>query len=95
MFPESHGRRYKIYKRYIFQFIPIQLVKGDEIVRHCDPRSNETVTHRKHVTKYKNMRKWMVDFLGKFETRVIKIAVVNSILISKSINLQLFSLSPL
>ena len=28
----------------------------------------------KHVTKYKNMRKWMVEFLWKFENRSIKIA---------------------
>ena len=54
--------------------------------------SNETVTLRKHVTKYKNMRKWMVEFLGKFENRSIKIAGVNSIVFAKSINLQLFTL---
>ena len=38
------------------------------------------------------MQKWMVEFLRKFEDRVIKIAVVNSILITKSLNLQLFTL---
>ena len=38
------------------------------------------------------MRKWMVQFLRKFENRGTKIARVNSILITKSINLQLFSL---
>ena len=76
--------------RYMFQFIPILLVKGDEIVRPCDRHSNETVTLRKHVTKYKNMRKLMVEFLRKFDNSGIKIAGVNSILITKSTNLQLF-----
>ena len=45
----------------MFQFIPILLVKGEEIVRPCDRHSNETVT-RKHVTKYKHMQKWMSNF---------------------------------
>ena len=34
----------------------------------------------------------MVEFLRKFENRDIKIARVNSILITKSINLHLFTL---
>ena len=34
----------------------------------------------------------MVEFLRKFENRVIEIALVNSILIIKSIDLQLFTL---
>ena len=34
----------------------------------------------------------MIEFLWKFENRSIKIARVNSILITKSINLQLFAL---
>ena len=34
----------------------------------------------------------MVEFLRKFEDRNIKIAGVNSILITKSINVQLFTL---
>ena len=38
---------------------------------------------RKHVTKYKTIRKRMVEFLKKFENRGIKIARVNSILITK------------
>ena len=66
-------------------------MKGDEIVRPCDRHSNETVTLRKHVMKYKNMRKLMLEFLRKFEDRGIKIARVNLILINKSINLQLFT----
>ena len=65
-------------QKYMFQFIPIKLVNGDGIVRACDRHSNETVTLGKHVTKYKNMQKWMVEFLRKFENRCIKIAWVNS-----------------
>ena len=67
-------------------------MKGDEIVLPCDRHSNETVTIRKHVTKYKNMRKWMVKCRSQFENRGIKIDLVNSILITKFINLQLFTL---
>ena len=67
-------------------------MKGDEIVRPCEWHSNETVTLRKHVANYKNMRKWMIEFLRKFENRGIKIARVNTILNTKSINLELFTL---
>ena len=62
-------------------------MKGDEIVRPYERHSNETVTLRKHVTKYKHMRKWMVEFLRKIENRGIKIDRENSIIITKSINL--------
>ena len=62
-------------------------MKGDEIVRPFDLNSKETADVRKHVTKYKHMRKLMLVFLGKFEIRGIKIAGVNSIRITKSINL--------
>ena len=65
-------------------------MKGDEIVRPFDRHSNETATVRKHVTKYKHMRKWMLVFLGKLENRFIKIARVNSIRITKSIKLLSF-----
>ena len=61
-------------------------MKGDEIVRPFDRHSSETATVRKHVTKYKHMRKFMLVFLGKFENRGIKIVRVNSIRITKSIN---------
>ena len=54
------------------------IVKWDEIVRAFNRHSNETVTLGKHVTKYKNMRKWMVQFLRKSESRDDKIARVNS-----------------
>ena len=66
-----------------------------EIVRPCDEHicSNETVTLRKHATKYENMRKWMDEFLRKFENHDIKIARVNSINITKSSNFQLFTLN--
>ena len=67
-------------------------MNGDEIFRPCNRHSNETVTFGKHVTKYKNMQKWIVEFLRKFENRGIKIARVNWIFITKSINLQLFTL---
>ena len=66
----------------------IQLVT--ETVTLRETVSNETVTLRKHVSKYKNMRRWMIEFLKKIDNRIIKIARVNSILITKSINLHLF-----
>ena len=56
----------------------------------CNRHSNETLTLGKHVTKYKNMRKWKVEFLRKFENRGIKFSRVNSILIIKSINFLLW-----
>ena len=46
-------------------------MKEDEIVRDCDRHRNETGTHEKHVTKYKDVRKWMVEFLSKSESRGI------------------------
>ena len=39
-----------------------------------DRHVNEIVTLSKHVTKYKNVRKWIFKFLRKSETRGIKIA---------------------
>ena len=57
----------------------------------CSRHSNETVTLRKYVYKNKNMRKWMIEFLRKFENRSVKINPINSIIITKSINLQLFT----
>ena len=65
---------------------------GDEILRPCDRHCNETVSLRRHVTKYKIIQKRMVEFLRKLENCSIKIARVKSILITKSINLQLFTL---
>ena len=67
-------------------------MKGDKIVRHFDRHSNETATGREHVTKYKHIRKLMLVFIGKLENRGIKIAQVNSISITKFINLLSFSI---
>ena len=67
-------------------------MKVDEIVRPCNRHSNESMTLGKHVTKYKNMRKWKVEFLTKFENPGIKIARVNSILITNSMDFQSFTL---
>ena len=66
---------------------PYLISEGDEIVRACERHWDETVTLTKHVTKYKYMRKWMVEFLSKSRSCVIKIARVNSIRMTKSINL--------
>ena len=49
--------------------------------------SNETAALKKHVTKYISMPKWMVKFLRKSKSRGDKIARVNSIRITKYINL--------
>ena len=62
-------------------------MKGDEIVRPFDRHSNETATLRKHVTKYSNMRKLMLVFLGKFKNDGIKISGVNSIRISPNLSI--------
>ena len=69
---------------------PYLFSEGDEIVRACDRHWDEAVTLMKHVTKYKYMRKWMVGFLSKSQSRVIKFARVNSIRMTKSINLLKF-----
>ena len=65
-------------------------MKGDEIFGSCDRHSNKSATLKKHVIKYKNMRKLMVEFLRKIESRGDKIAWVNSIRITKSNNLLEF-----
>ena len=64
---------------------PYLISEGDEIIRPCYRHRNETAILRKHVTKFKYIRKWMVEFLSKFENRGNKIARVNSILITISI----------
>ena len=56
----------------------------------CNRHSNETVTPRKYVTKHKNIRKWIIEFLRKFENCGIQITWVDAILIKNCINLQLF-----
>ena len=62
--------------------------------RGCDRGRNETVILTKHVTKCKYMRKWMVEFLNKSQSPVIKIAQVNSIRMTKYINFTLISYVP-
>ena len=52
-------------------------MKGDEIVRAGDRYSSETVTPEKNITKYKHVRKWMVEFLSEPKIRGIKITRVN------------------
>ena len=74
------------YKDFV-PICPYVISDGDEIVLASDRHWDETVTLTKHVTKYKYMRKWMVEFLSKSESRGIKIARVNSIRMAKSINL--------
>ena len=78
---------YKPYHRYMLQFNPTWLVKRVEIVRPCDRHSIETVTIRKHVTKYKTLRKLLVEFLKKIETRAIK----SEVLYSYHQNLSIYS----
>ena len=63
----------------IHPYLIISEGRRNIIVRPCGRRSSETVTHRKHVNKYKNMWKWLVEFLRKFENRALKL-LVNSIL---------------
>ena len=46
----------------IYQYL---ISECDEIVRVCDRHRSETVNLTKHVTKYKYMRNWMVEFLRK------------------------------
>ena len=50
----------------------------DEIFRDCDRHSVETVTLSKYVIEYKQMRKWMVEFISKFQGSGIIIERVNS-----------------
>ena len=48
---------------------PYLVSDGNEIVRACDRYSNETVILRKHVTKYKHMRKWMAKTHVKMDNQ--------------------------
>ena len=45
-------------------------MKGDESVQACARHSNETLTLRKPVAKYKTVQKWMLEFLRKYENGV-------------------------
>ena len=75
MFPVSHG--------------PVTTSNnfGHKLVSGIYSLHNETMTLKKHATKYKNMWELLVEFLIKFQSDEIKIAPVNSIHITKSINL--------
>ena len=48
------------------------------------------MTLSEHVSLFKNMLKWMIEFLRKFEKCDFKIARVNSIFITKCINLVIY-----
>ena len=70
----------------------VSLSKISEGMQNClslwpAQQRNRGQHSNEHVTKYKNMRKWMVEFLTKSESRDDKIVRVNSIRISKYINL--------
>ena len=58
--------------------------------RPYDRSSNETTKFMKHVSKYKNKRKWMVEFLRKSDSRRFKIDRVNLLRITKPINFLWF-----
>ena len=92
MYPESHGFVAMpvtiCIKNTCSNLSHLIIVTDDEIVCACDRHSNETVTLRTHVTKYKNLRKRMVKFIRNSENRGDKIVRVNSIRISKSVNLH-------
>ena len=74
VFPESQFcfyACYKLYQRYMFQFIPIELVQGDEIVRN---RRATKPWLGKHVTKYKNMLKnWWSNFSKNLRIVTLKL----------------------
>ena len=58
-------------------------MKGNEIFGDFDRHNGETVTMNKYVAEYEQMRKFMIKFLSKFQSRGIKIARVNSIPVAK------------
>ena len=62
---------------FLLQFLPIYLVKGDEILWNCDRHSVEPVTPIKYVEEHEQMWKWMIEFLSKFQGRGMKIDTVN------------------
>ena len=92
MFPERHGfvamhvtSCIKGTCSNLSHSIYIKLVKGDLLYDLLTGTATNPWL-RKYVTKYKKMRKSMVEFLKKYESRGYKIARVNSIRIRKSIN---------
>ena len=76
MFQSSNKLPYKNISLIQYEdFVPLYpylISEGDEIVQACDWHRNETVTHRKHVTNYKYIRKLMIEFLSKSQSCGIK-----------------------
>ena len=74
-----HKLNYLIKNVSLIQYIdfvpiyPSQIIERDEIVQVCDRHWDETVTLTKHVTKYKYMRKWMVEFFSKSRVLSLKL----------------------
>ena len=81
---------YKLNLRYMFQFIPIKLWKGDEIVLLVIGTATKPWLSGNMLLNIKTC-----VMHGRISHKIweswIKIARVNSILITKSINLQLFT----
>ena len=67
-------------------YIPIYFLNGDENVPAFYRQNHKPVT-QETCCQIKRMLKWMFEFLTKSENRENKIAHVNSIHITKSINL--------
>ena len=83
MFPESHG------------LVPVPVTSSDNFVslHQLDRDKLEHVNVKQLVAgiptkkSHEHMRKWMVEIIGKSESRSDKIALVNSICTTKLINL--------
>ena len=61
--------------------VPIYLYLISDRRRNCSalwPAQQQNPDSQEHITKYKNMRKLMVEFLRKFENRDIKIVQLDS-----------------
>ena len=82
-----HQNRILIKNEGCAPIYPNLIIEGDKIVRACDRHRNETATPRKRVTKYKHVQNWMVEFFSKSQSFCIKFARVNSIRMTKSVNL--------
>ena len=94
MFDDSHGFvSVPVTRSSNFACLHNKLEHARIIDEACNRHSNETVTLRKHVTKYMNMGKWMVEFFRKFKCRGTKIARINSIFMTESINLLKFCMA--
>ena len=68
-----------LHKKYIVFIVKVFLKSHKIIFGTCDRHSDETVTPRKNVAEHEHMRKWMIEFQIKFESRSIKfVRVINS-----------------